>query len=95
MVSYKVTQNYNDSYMTSLVGEVNTTYDQLKEKFGHPIVGSGDGKVNAEWIIKFSDGLVATIYDWKKAAIPFEEYNWHIGGKKKSVVNRIKKILEE
>lgn len=84
---------------TSLVGYVNTTYSKLFEKFGEPF---DDGyKTDAEWEIEFSDGKVATIYNWKNG----KNYNgsegldidditkWHIGGFDKSVVERIKKIL--
>jgi hypothetical protein len=33
-----------------------------------------------EWIIRFSDGTVATIYDWKLSETPMGVYDWHIGG---------------
>lgn len=84
---------------TSLVGYVNTTYSKLFEKFGEPF---DDGyKTDAEWEIEFSDGKVATIYNWKNG----KNYNgsegldldditeWHIGGFDNSVVERIQKIL--
>lgn len=84
---------------TSLVGYVNTTYSKLFEKFGEPF---DDGyKTDAEWEIEFSDGKVATIYNWKNE----KNYNgsegldldditvWHIGGFDNSVVERIQKIL--
>lgn len=84
---------------TSFVGYVNTTYSKLFEKFGEPF---DDGyKTDAEWEIEFSDGKVATIYNWKKG----KNYNgsegldidditeWHIGGFDNSVVERIQKIL--
>lgn len=84
---------------TSLVGYVNTTYSKLFEKFGEPF---DDGyKTDAEWAIEFSDGKVATIYNWKNG----KNYNgsegldldditvWHIGGFDKSVVERIQKIF--
>ncbi len=84
---------------TSFVGYVNTTYSKLFEKFGEPF---DDGyKTDAEWEIEFSDGKVATIYNWENG----KNYNgsegldldditvWHIGGFDKSVVERIQKIL--
>ena len=92
-MKYKVTNSYGDVSMTSFVGEVTTTYDTLVETFGEPILGSGDGKVSAEWVLKFADGQVATIYDWKEKETPLGEYNWHIGGHKHIVVNRIRDIL--
>jgi hypothetical protein len=57
--------------------------------FGRPINGSGDGKVNSEWIIKFTNGEVATIYDYKEPITPTDDYNWHIGGNKKWVVAKV------
>jgi hypothetical protein len=77
--------------MTGLVGYVNTTYADLVEAFGQPQQG-GD-KTNSEWIIKFSDGQVATIYDWKEPMTPTDDYDWHIGGKRSVVVERIANIL--
>lgn len=85
-MKFRVTNNYSDSNMTSFVGEVNTNYARLVEVFGQPINGSGDGKVNSEWIIKFANGEVATIYDWKELETPTDDYNWHIGGHKRWVV---------
>ena len=43
-----------------------------------------DGKVTTEWIARFDDGAVATVYDWKRydegAPGMDEVYDWHIGG---------------
>lgn len=92
--SYKVTNNHKDAYLTSLLDYVNTTYARLYEVFGKPISGSGDGKVNSEWIIKFADGQVATIYDWKEEETPVYEYDWHIGGNNRVVVDRIRALVD-
>ena len=62
-----------------LRGYVKTTYDELVNVFGEPTKLKGD-KVNVEWTIKFSDGTVATIYDWKQSETPMGVYDWHIGG---------------
>jgi len=62
-----------------LRGYIKTTYDELVNVFGSPTTLKGD-KVNVEWTIKFSDGTVATIYDWKLSETPMGDYNWHIGG---------------
>jgi hypothetical protein len=64
---------------TCLQGYIETTYDELVSVFGEPTTLEGD-KVTAEWTIKFSDGTVATIYDWKQLETPMEYYPWHIGG---------------
>ena len=94
-MKYTVTNNYRDSNMTSFVGEVNTTYARLVEVFGQPLSGSGDGKVNSEWIIKFADGNVATIYDWKLPETPTDDYNWHIGGHKRWVVAKVAALVAQ
>ena len=92
-MKYSVTNSYNDASMTGLLDYVNTTYARLVEVFGKPIDGSGDGKVNSEWIIKFDDGQVATIYDWKTGSTPVYDYDWHIGGNNRVVVERIRALV--
>ncbi len=92
-MKYTVTNDYADACMTSLMGEVNTTYARLVEVFGQPISGSGDGKVNSEWIIKFANGEVATIYDWKEPVTPTDDYDWHIGGNKRWVVAQVSALV--
>ena len=78
-------QTHNDTYinanMSSGRGSVDTTYDALVNLFGKPcLIDSFDGKVRAEWIIKFDDGTIATIYDWKEDQ-PLEQVtDWHVGG---------------
>jgi hypothetical protein len=73
---------------TSLQGYITTTYDKLVETFGAPNGGSG-GKINCEWILKFPDGTIATIYDWKLPQTPKNLYNWHIGGHNKKAVSAV------
>jgi hypothetical protein len=79
---------------TSLKGYVHTTYGHLLEVFGEPTAyESGDDKVTCEWVIKFEDGLVATIYDWKMGRTPTGFYEWHIGGRNSEVVGRIRELF--
>lgn len=91
-MKYDVTNDTYSANGTSLRGYVVTYYHDLVEMFGQPLPG-GD-KTNAEWIIEFDDGLVATIYDWKTYEAPMDKYEWHIGGKSYEVVERIQNILE-
>lgn len=74
-------------YPTHLMGYATSTRRALEQQFGTPFTYSqrdSDGKVTTEWIIKFEDGVVATIYDWKRyemgAPALDEVYEWHIGG---------------
>lgn len=91
-MKYTVTNNYRDSNMTSLQGYVLTTYDKLVAVFGKPM-GPGD-KTTAEWILKFDDGTVATIYDWKEYDTPQGEYSWHVGGNKRTAVAKVQDALD-
>jgi hypothetical protein len=74
-----VTGNY-DVTGTCLQGKINTSYDRLVELFGKPTQLEADGKVQVEWVMKFTDGTLATIYDWKENQIPEGVTEWHVGG---------------
>lgn len=92
-MKFTVSDSAYDANGTSLKGYVTTYFADLVEVFGDPLPGSD--KTNAEWIIVFQDGLVATIYDWKTCEIPMDEYEWHIGGKSYEVVQRVQQIIED
>lgn len=78
---------------TSLQGYIRATYAELVERFGQP-EGGGD-KTTVEWMLKFEDGTVATIYDWKEYETPTYEYDWHIGGKSKAAVSAVKSTFRQ
>ena len=63
---------------THLQGYVETTFDRLVDLFGDGL-GGGD-KTTQEWVLEFSDGTIATVYDWKEYSTPKGMYAWHIGG---------------
>lgn len=95
-----------DNNMTCLQGycPVGITYFQLKKLFGKPLPRSGDYKVEASWTIKFEDGTVATIYNWKdgvgylgrRHGTPKSEIIlWNIGGFNKEAVTRVLEVLNE
>jgi|APGre2960657373_1045057.scaffolds.fasta_scaffold175025_2 hypothetical protein len=78
--------------MTSYKGSLTTTYGQLIQVFGEPDRGPNDlslDKVTCEWALKFEDGTVATLYDWKTGYTPMGEYEWHIGGRNAEAVDHI------
>ena len=58
-------------------------FKDLVHKLGEPtVIGSGDDKVQYEWIMKFEDQIF-TIYDWKTYDAEYTEYEldtWSIGG---------------
>jgi hypothetical protein len=84
---------------SSLQGYVTTTRSALIETFGMPTFMSDDeyDKVTTEWVIKFENQVIATIYDWKRyeegAPALNEVYEWHIGGYNELAVTQVQKVL--
>jgi len=72
----------------SLQGYLYADYDDLVKLLGEPH-SEGDGyKTDAEWCIEFSDGTVATIYNWKNgrnytgADVSLNSIKtWNVGGR--------------
>ena len=98
MIKYKIHNEWTDiANGTCYQGCVYTSYFELVEVFGEPdLDGSGDGKVQAEWILEFEDGKVATIYDYKEYEKSAEFVtDWHIGGKDSTIVPRVKEIIKK
>ena len=97
--------NYDaDACGTSYKGQINISYNTLVEIFGKPDPMQSDGyKTDAEWVIKFEDGSVATIYNWKDGynylgaeGLAVENItDWHIGGFDNKVVDYIKDIIHK
>ena len=94
-----------DTIGTSYQGVINTTYDEIVEKFGEPTYtdASPYEKVNAQWSLEFDvptedgedyDYVTATIYNWKMGYIPTEKYEWHIGGFDFEAVDLVQKVLD-
>ena len=86
---------------TCLQCEIDVTYALLKKTFGKETC-DGDGyKVDAEWVLKFEDGTVATIYNYKsgknyngKNGTPKSKItDWHIGGTSYKAVERVEEAL--
>ena len=99
-------QNISETYTnevggTHYQGEIDVSYDKLVETFGEPTDGD-DYKTQKEWVIKFYDGTIATIYDWKWGY----EYNgedgthytnvptWNIGGFSKQALFNVMDALK-
>ena len=94
-----------DTIGTSYQGVINTTYDEIVEKFGEPTYtdASPYEKVNAQWSLQFDvptedgedyDYVTASIYNWKMGYIPTEKYEWHIGGFDFEAVDLVQKVLD-
>lgn len=97
-------QNLEDDYMaangTTLQGYTEKiSRADIEEVFGKPMEWEEHDKETTEWIIQFSDGTIATIYDWKRYELgpprQFEEYQWHIGGKNFKAAEYVNEMLRE
>lgn len=88
---------------TCLQGYVVTDYVTLLELFGRPMPGDG-WKTDAEWIVKFNDGTLATLYNWKNG----HAYNgddecfdlryikeWNIGGTSRRSAELIQQLINK
>jgi hypothetical protein len=64
---------------------VTCTPQQLIDLLGPAQWGSNDGrdKTNFDWVCETEDGILFTIYDWKKYRVLDlnEEVDFHIGGR--------------
>jgi len=82
---------------THRVGELDGVYKKDIEKvFGPPTwdQGSADDKVTIMWGVKFPDGTVGTIYDYKRYNQPLDEVDyWSIGGRTNLAGYYIKKAM--
>ena len=88
---------------TCLQGYINATYQELIDVFGKPTKSDGY-KVDAEWLIEFEDGTVATVYNWKNGpnycgaeGTPVEYITeWNVGGNSGTdTVTKIKLVLDK
>ena len=82
---------------SSRQGELNGIYKKdIEQIFGPPTweEGSSDGKVQVEWVIKFPDGTIGTVYDYKQYNIdPDDVDHWSIGGSKGLAAYYVKKAM--
>ena len=88
---------------TSLKGMIYTDYSVLVEVFGKEH-SNGDGyKVDAEWMLQFSNGVVATIYNYKdgknycgrNGLAKKHLTDWHIGGKSAMAERTVEQYIEQ
>ena len=94
-MEYK-THNQDDLINTNgthLIDTIDLPYGEIEQAFGKPATGDFD-KVQAEWVIQFEDGEVATIYDWKESCPYWSVTDWHIGGRNAIAVERVINILK-
>jgi hypothetical protein len=77
---------------TCYQGEVIASLDDLVETFGPPRDGV-DHKTRAEWWLRFDDGCVATIYDWKRPELLADVSVWNVGGQSPHGLEHVKEAL--
>ena len=66
---------------TSLQGQItDTSYNELRQCFGEPHYSDmDDDQVTKEWVITI-EGVVCTIYDWRRGRTPLKDSAWNVGG---------------
>ena len=90
-----------DIDFTSLKGSIKTSYNNILNKLGPSQKDFDNFKVDAEWTIKWEDGEIATLYNWKNGRNYCGDYgdrledimDWNIGGFNYDVVGRLHNIL--
>lgn len=98
-------KDYNNIRLdgTHLQGYVNVSYNQLINVFGEPNGIHDKYKIDAEWVVEFPAGIIATIYNYKdgknylgEEGSEVEDINeWHIGGHEYIAILFIKERLRE
>ena len=85
---------------THLQGYIEADYNDLCAMFGEPTEGDAL-KVDAEWMLRFDDGMVATIYNWKNGpnylgseGKPVHKITqWNVGGHTKEAHERVQQLI--
>jgi hypothetical protein len=66
---------------TRRISALEMDYNALVTVFGEPdVLGSADGKTQAEWRRMTPEGTVFTIYDYKAPTHYSENTHWNVGG---------------
>jgi len=99
-MKYTIQKNYKGVSGSSLQGYITVNYSKLKSLFGTPMKGD-EYKTDAEWVVKFNDGTIATIYNYKdgknyngsKGTPKTKITNWHVGGFDKRAFDMINDVI--
>ena len=81
-------EKFEDTGGTYLQGHISTTYENIVSVLGKQHHNGDEYKTDAEWNIKFEDGTIATLYNWKNGknycgdeGLDIEDITeWNIGG---------------
>jgi len=94
--------NNIDPSGTSLQGYLTVSYADLVKKLGEPTENFDDFKSDAAWYIRWNDGVIATIYNWKngknycgsQGLKTKDILHWNIGGLANNVqVGRLNQLF--
>lgn len=95
-------EKFEDITGTHLQGYISTTYENIVSVLGKQHHNGDDYKVDAEWALKFEDGTIATLYNWKNGknycgdeGCDLEEITeWNIGGHSPRAVELLTDLLK-
>lgn len=74
------------------IDRMRADWGKLVALFGEPEQNIGD-RVQVQWVIRFEDGEIATVYDWKENCEPEEVTRWNVGALNKMVAHRVYQIV--
>jgi hypothetical protein len=86
---------------TSGQGDLHATFAELVAKLGNPNAVLDTDKIDACWVIRFEDGTVATVYNWKDGrnwlgddGLDVEDITeWSVGGKDWKAVDALQELF--
>lgn len=86
---------------TGYEGRIDISYAELVAVLGEPIEVFDIYKSDAEWVVQFGSGQVATIYNYKDGRNYMgldgkdkeDIRNWHIGGKTNAVLRKMSELF--
>ncbi len=97
-VAMNVNDETTDSDGTYRVGRLRCGFLELIECFGEPLLSQDYGKVDFEWVIEFTNGVVLTVYNWKNgpsAGVQGPITQWNIGGSSVNAFPMLRPLLPE
>ena len=102
IIGYKTHNDEKFGSSGHLQGYITADYDSLVERLGNPHESDGY-KTDAEWDIKFSDGMTCHIYNYKTGVnylgsdegLEKEEITeWNVGGNDKEALHRVMALMK-
>lgn len=86
-------------------GEIHgISYEQLRRKLGRPNWRSGDGKTTTGWVLRFPDGTLASVYEFKAtskfdprlpsvAVMRKTNRTWNVGGDDSRALRHVARLF--